>query len=409
MAVPAGHLLIKLVDRWRKCLDRSGVVGTILMDLSKAFDSLPHDLLIAKLEAYGFSNSASRLIFSYLSDRYQRVKIGSAFSEWLLIIAGIPQGSVLGPLLFNIFMNDIFYFLPDIFNFADDNTIDACGNDVTQVIKSLEQDLKAALRWFEVNCLIANPQKFQLMFLGLKGDESYCLSVPTNLSPKFKIFNESSFQFGSNIIIKSVHLVKLLGLVIDRKLSFNTHIDKMCSKAKSSVAALKRISLFTSVDNLKVLVSTYFLSCFSYCPIVWMFCSKTKNKKINALHEKALKLVTPDTYGFTDLLQANKMSDVHTQNIQILLFEVFKCINKLNPIFLWEEVRINERYTSCRKGLQLKLPKTKKSFGMKTLSFRGSILWNYLPKSLKGLNFPQFKARIKERVKMRCSCNLCRN
>ena len=150
------------------------------------------------------------------------------------------------------------------------------------------------------------------MFLGLKGDESYCLSVPTNLSPKFKIFNESSFQFGSNIIIKSVHLVKLLGLVIDRKLSFNTHIDKMCSKAKSSVAALKRISLFTSVDNLKVLVSTYFLSCFSYCPIVWMFCSKTKNKKINALHEKALKLVTPDTYGFTDLLQANKMSDVHT-------------------------------------------------------------------------------------------------
>ena len=85
------HLLLKLIDRWRKCLDKSGVVGTILMDLSKAFDSLPHDLLIAKLEAYGVSARSLDLMFSYLNGRYQRVKIGSAFSKWLLVIAGTPQ------------------------------------------------------------------------------------------------------------------------------------------------------------------------------------------------------------------------------------------------------------------------------------------------------------------------------
>ena len=391
------HLLLKLIDRWRKCLDKSGVVGTILMDLSKAFDSLPHDLLIAKLEAYGFSAKSLDLMFSYLNGRYQRVKIGSAFSKWLLVIAGIPQGSVLGPILFNIFINDIFYLLPDIFNFADDNTIDACCDSIELTVKSLECDLKIALQWFEHNSLIANPKKFQLMFLGLKNEENYCLSVPStnDIGSKLKVYNDSSFQFGSNIIIKSVKSVKLLGVVIDNKLTFNTHIDSICSKAKSSISALQRVSSFTEVSNLKILVDTYFLSCFSYCPVIWMFCSKTKNKKINALHKKALKLVTHGTNNFDELLKVNKTTDIHTQNIHSLLVEVFHCIHKLNPSFLWEEITVNENYTSKRHGMQLVLPKTKKAGAMKTLSFRGSILWNYLPKKYKYLNLVNFKSEIR--------------
>ena len=141
------HALLNLLKNWQKTLDKSGVIGTVLMDLRKAYDCLPHGLLIAKLTAHGFKDSATSLISDYLSKRYQRAKIGSVFSSYLDILRGVLQGSILGPILFNIFVNDLVFFIQEteVFNFANDTTIYSCSLNYKEAAHKLSNDTHIVL------------------------------------------------------------------------------------------------------------------------------------------------------------------------------------------------------------------------------------------------------------------------
>ena len=128
-------------------MDRGTIFDALLTDLSKAFDCLNHDFLIANLNSYGFSLPALRLIHEYLSNRKQRTRINNSYSTWMEIVFGVPQGSILGPLLFNIFLADLFFIVnsTDIANYADGNTPYATANDIDSLIASLEEASKSGL------------------------------------------------------------------------------------------------------------------------------------------------------------------------------------------------------------------------------------------------------------------------
>ncbi len=159
--------LIKLIDSWKHVLDNDNFVGTVLMDLSKAIDCIPHGLLVTKMSAYGLGNKACEFIASYLSGRYQRVKISNKRRSWTPLLKGIPQCSCIGLFLFSVFMNDIFYFIEicDLANYANDNTLDHTASTIETVLSALQKDITNAIKWFEENYMQANPTKFQFMFM----------------------------------------------------------------------------------------------------------------------------------------------------------------------------------------------------------------------------------------------------
>ena len=364
------------------------------MDLSKAFDTINHDLLLAKLKAYCFSREALTLICSYLKNRKQKVVINNSASTTQTVVAGVPQGSIDGPLLFNLFINDFVLFIEytALGNYADDNNLSITGTNIENIKKLLLTDFKTVIEWFSDNYMIINPDKCKYMCMGKNSYDNDTLSL-----------NEFNLKNSDHEII--------LGITIDGKLTFNKYIKNLRKKAGQKLSALLRISPYLDENKKKLLYCFMIKSEFNYCPLVWMFCSRKSNNLINKVQERVLRLITNDYQSsFNFLLNKFNEFSVHQRNLQTLMIQLYKIIHQIAPpiINLFFVFRENTNNTHNYQILSNNVRKTVR-YGLETILYRSPFLWANLPqeyKSQKSLSI--FKRKIRQWNGEICVCRLCK-
>ena len=359
-------VLLKSIEDWREALDRSHFVGCMSMDLSKAFDSLPHNLLLAKLLTYGMSECAVELIRSYLTDRPQCVKIGNDYSLWKAMKRGVPQGSLTGPLLFNIFLNDFVLYMQnfcDIYNYADDNSICYRHENLGVVKGNIERCCKKAITWFSNNNMQANPKKFQCMVLQRQ-------SKTCNIS--FKIDNE--------VILPSDN-IKILGVHLDKDLSFTKHVSNLCKITSRQVNILGRLTGQLNYESKLKILHSFVLSNFNYCSLVYHESGSRNEGKMEKILERALRAVFNDfRSSYSELLKQASLDTLYSNRCKRLIEHVYKVINNLSPLFSSDYYEIKKLNYAMRKQLLVRQPNFQTvRYGKNSLKYRASKLWNETP------------------------------
>lgn len=360
--------LLSLTEQFKKELDNHRVVGMVSMDLSKAFDSLPHDLMVMKLREYGIDSKTTNLIKDYLTNRYQRVKLNGHVSSWQTISQGIPQGSILGPVLFNIFMNDLCYVIKQstLFTYADDTQIFRAGDKIEAVEHAINLDLQNVDEWYENNQMKRNHSKYQAIVLG-----------KTKTIPTFKC---------EDTVIPIKDEIDLLGVTLDNKLKFGSQIRKIGRKVSQQIAVLNRLKKMLPIEIRKDIYRAFITPHFNYCAETWHHCGKRETQKLEKINERALRFVTNDKSTPYDLLTRQlNTSSLLNQRLSKIATTVYKIVHEHGVPQGVKELLIkrNPRY-NLRGNDTLQVPKVNTTtYGLKSWRYTATKLWNAIPNTVK--------------------------
>ena len=378
--------LLNVLDKWTKYLDEGRSVDCIYMDFQKCFDTVPHKRLIHKLKSYGINKEIILWMTDFLIGRKQRVSIQNSFSQWMLVLSGIPQGSVLGPLLFVIYINELPKTVKStIYLFADDTKIFRSINDQNDV-KILQEDLNTLQDWSDTWLLKFHPDKCKRMTIGKQNEHT---QVTYTLNIEKTIHN-----------LENVDQEKDIGVIIDSNLEFDKHINAKINKANSMFSIIRRSFQFLSQQNFIPLYKSLVRSHLDYASSVW---NPYKQKHIDALENvqrrATRQLPTLSKLPYEERLQTLKLPTLAYRRVRGDMIEVYKIMNEIYDTdvtsFLKTRVQSAERTSQRGHKFQLYTEHINKNIRKHSFAVRVINIWNSLPKEVaEAPSINSFKNRL---------------
>ena len=361
--------LINLIDEWLNNINENKFTGVLFADFAKAFDVIDHNLLLRKLALYNISDHALSFIKSYLANRNHSVVLNKEQSGFLTQKFGVPQGSILGPLLFSLYINDLPLFISKGSSelFADDTTIHSSHTDLIQLSSALQENANQLIKWTELNHMSLNDQKTKYMIIiSRQKRQNTTYTVPP-------------IYLGNNTI-SEVETHKVLGVTIDNNLSWSPHIDSLYKRISQKVFQLSRIKHYLDLNARKHFYYAHIQSIIDYASTLFDLCSANSLRPLSRIHKRALKIV---------LLKSSTLSSQDYIKLDILpltcqlkynkAIMMYRIMNGIAPSTLTARFPLNQsRYSN-----NIVIRKPRIDLFKTSLSYSGATLWNSLPKCIK--------------------------
>ena len=373
-----------MIDSWLNAMDKGKIIGVVLVDFKKAFNLVDHQILLNKLDIYGIKDEALMWFNTYLTNRKQHVSVNNTKSDFKQISYGVPQGSILRPLLFLLFINNLPLYTDNVSTdlYADDTTLYDIQDSVEQIESNLQTAVNKLHIWCQNNGMIHNSAKTKVML------------VTTN-QKRQRLNNDKLDLNFNNEPLTMITNEKILGVYVDNNLTWSEHIKRLTRKIASSIWLLSKIKKCLNQTHRVQFYKSYIQPHIDFCNIVWGNSSETNKLKILRLQKRACRVILD--YNINDINEAMKTLKIMSVYDRFYLRKakfMFKVYNNLIPQYISDHFTLRNNVLDTNVSLRSSTagcfvpPKPRTEYFKNSLRYSGCLLWTGLPAHVKNAETP---------------------